>query len=87
MFERGQRRATPHDVGAGERDKAVRVTVGHSAATDSLCTPSVCWVQSSPDWRAGHGDAPVCPTMKGSPRPRFASDTATGPPVAYVSRT
>ena len=28
MFERGQRRATPHDVGAGERDKAVRVTVG-----------------------------------------------------------
>jgi hypothetical protein len=25
--------------------------------------------------------------MKGSPRPRFASDTATGPPVAYVSRT
>jgi hypothetical protein len=21
-------------------------------------TPSECWVQSSPDWRTGHGDAP-----------------------------
>jgi hypothetical protein len=59
-----------------------------NCAPDAISTPSVCWVQSSPDWRAGHGDAPVGPTMKGSPRPRFASDTATGAPgrvrFAYV---
>ena len=36
-----------------------------NCAPDAISTPSVCWVQSSPDWRAGHGDAPVGPTMKG----------------------
>jgi hypothetical protein len=59
-----------------------------NCAPDAISTPSVCWVESSPDWRAGHGDASVGPTMKGSPRPRFASDTATGAPgrvrFAYV---
>ena len=43
-------------------------------------------LQSSPDWRAGHDDAPVGPTMKGSPRPRFASDTATGAPRSRTFR-
>ena len=46
----------------------------------------MCGVQSSPDWRDGHGDAPVGPTMKGSPRPRFASDTATGAPRSRTFR-
>jgi len=58
-----------------------------------MCTPAsrlaVCWVQSFPYWRAGHGDAPVGPTMKESPRRRFASDLAMGAPgrvpFAYVT--
>src|SRR5215207_6235619 len=57
-----------------------------NCAPDAISTPSVCWVQSSPDWHAGHGDAPVGPTMKGSPRPRFASDTATGAPRSRTFR-
>ena len=58
-----------------------------------MCTPAsrlpCAGFKVSPDWRAGHGDAPVGPTMKESPRRRFASDLAMGAPgrvpFAYVT--
>ena len=55
---------------------------------DAISTPSVCWVQSSPDWRAGHGDAPVGPTMKGVSTSAVRLRYGYGPPgrvrFAYV---
>ena len=43
-------------------------------------TTSVCWVQSSLTGAPDMTPPPSAPTMKGSPRQRFASDTATGAP-------